>query len=432
MNNDNLTSDPLLQLYYQNFHHAHPILIPLSALCGPLAQYIPAQVLTVMRYIGAHYHWDSSVRDTFRESALSGLSLSTTRRDGFQVQSMLLLAISVHAHGGHDDMDRAMEIIEQTISLALDLGMQDASFAVANGQGQPAIEEMWRRTYWELYVVDALLSALRQRNSLLYHTPSDVRLPCDETLYNAESSIPQGYLLADLAENWPRGPQHCHFSSFAYRVDAVRLLGSVLALKSNSSSITTSDDEAAAIDDALFEWQRHFPHRQEDLSTGTPFDELIFQAQMIVHSAVIYLYRPRSSLSLPTLIDRNSITNRFFPSNQSARSSAPSSSKITLDDPNTTKLVRAADSLSNLLTLPSPVKRHSPFLIHGLAMGVFVHTAAYARNMSMETARRDDESSFKVRIELAVGVLNKLAETWPLASVVKKEVVRVYRDAVGR
>lgn len=96
-------------------------------------------------------------------------------------------------------------------------------------------------------------------------------------------------------------------------------------------------------------------------------------------------------------------------------------------DPHTIKLVRAADALSNLLTLPSPIKRHSPFLINGLSMGVLVHTAACVVSSSPQA-----EESFKVRIELAVGVLNRLAESWPLAKNVKQQLLRIYREAVQR
>jgi hypothetical protein len=96
-------------------------------------------------------------------------------------------------------------------------------------------------------------------------------------------------------------------------------------------------------------------------------------------------------------------------------------------DPYTTKLVQAADRLSNLLTLPSPVKRHSPFLIHGLFMSVLVHTAACVMSNSPQS-----EESFKVRVQLAVGVLNRVSESWPLASGVKQQLLTIYRETMHR
>lgn len=170
----------LLQLYYQNFHAAHPILVPLSALAE---NNIPGQVLTVMRYIGAHYHPDKSIRQTLAPAAVSA---ADSAPGGFFVQCMLLLAICEHAHDGERE-----HFIKPATTRALALGMQHASFAQTQGHhGVPLLEEMWRRTYWELYVVDVLLSAPRQ--SALHATQSDMNLPCDDALYNrAEvSSLP--------------------------------------------------------------------------------------------------------------------------------------------------------------------------------------------------------------------------------------------------
>lgn len=90
------------------------------------------------------------------------------------------------------------------------------------------------------------------------------------------------------------------------------------------------------------------------------------------------------------------------------------------------KLIWAADCLSSLLTLPGPIKRHSPFLINGLLMGVLVHTAA-----AVSSSKQFDES-FKVRVELAVGVLNRLAESWPLARDAKQQVLKMYREVAQR
>jgi hypothetical protein len=90
--------------------------------------------------------------------------------------------------------------------------------------------------------------------------------------------------LADLRENWPVGPQQYNFSSFAYRVDAVRLLGAVLAL-SPSSGLEIAPEALESVDQALTEWLLHFPTREGNyLGDNGHFDEMIFQAQMVVYS----------------------------------------------------------------------------------------------------------------------------------------------------
>jgi hypothetical protein len=99
-----------------------------------------------------------------------------------------------------------------------------------------------------------------------------------------QSTIPQGCLLKDLTEDSSRGPQDGKFSSFAYRINATRLLGQVLSL-----SGAATDNIFKDTDNALSEWQRQFPFRADDSQAdSTHFGEMIFQAQMIVHSFVSF------------------------------------------------------------------------------------------------------------------------------------------------
>jgi Fungal specific transcription factor domain len=177
-----LAKDFVLQAYYQNFHHAHPIMLPLFLLRGPLGKRIPVPILQIMRYVGQHYQSGSkpSPPDGFIDNALSALDSSPpTEQNGFHVQGMILLAICAHAHGKRD---LAISIIRKAAELALNLGMHTEAFIGSDAHDSPHIKEMWRRTYWELYVVDALLSALGGRVSSLYSPTSDVLLPCDQAL----------------------------------------------------------------------------------------------------------------------------------------------------------------------------------------------------------------------------------------------------------
>ncbi|KAN0075172.1 hypothetical protein V8E54_007783 [Elaphomyces granulatus] len=96
-----------------------------------------------------------------------------TPRNGFKVQGMLLLAIITFADG---DESRARQLLQAAIRLALKLGLNRAAFAVEHAMGSSLLEESWRRTYWELYVVDAMLAALRGPGAFsLYLMPSDLR-----------------------------------------------------------------------------------------------------------------------------------------------------------------------------------------------------------------------------------------------------------------
>lgn len=205
-----LYSNYYIRAYYQYFHDAHPLLLPLQALEGPLGtQHVPGKVITVMKYIGSHFLTisnntteqtdsrghrrrisaeptqspgrDDTARHALETEAFSCLSCS--EEDGYQVQCMILLSITAHAHGNFLD---AIRIIKSATSLALKLGMNWHSFSVTHGYGSPLLEEMWRRCYWELFVVESLLCALIEESAELYGVVSDVPLPCDEGMMDLD------------------------------------------------------------------------------------------------------------------------------------------------------------------------------------------------------------------------------------------------------
>lgn len=139
-----------------------------------------------MRYIGAHYYPEARFKEEFRPAAYTVLS-DVTPRDGFKVQGLLLLAVIEHAHGQEEN---AYLKIQMAIDLALELGMNRTSFALVNSEGSSVLAESWRRTFWELYVVDGLLAAMRDQSSYrLFSHKADVRLPCAEELYNSASEV---------------------------------------------------------------------------------------------------------------------------------------------------------------------------------------------------------------------------------------------------
>ncbi|KAH8432669.1 fungal specific transcription factor domain-containing protein [Aspergillus melleus] len=183
--------DPMIQLYYQNFHRSHPLLVPRKALASNLADRIPPYLLSIMRYVGAHFYPDPAFKEEFRAQAYTVFADSTLR-DGFKVQGMLLLAIVEHAHGQDDNAHRSMQA---AIDLALDLGMHRSGFAVENSEGDFLMEESWCRTFWELYVVDGLLATMRDQSSFrLCRQRTDVRLPCAEDAFSSGIAVSSPFL----------------------------------------------------------------------------------------------------------------------------------------------------------------------------------------------------------------------------------------------
>ena len=108
-------------------------------------------------------------------------------RTGFTVQALLLFALASHANGNPEG---GLRIMATAIDLALELGMNRREFAINNGEGDAVMEESWRRTWWELFVVDGMFAAVTQKTSFrLNSVHSDVPLPCEEAEYQFGVSV---------------------------------------------------------------------------------------------------------------------------------------------------------------------------------------------------------------------------------------------------
>lgn len=54
----------------------------------------------------------------------------------------------------------------------------------------PLLEESWRRTGWDLYIIDGMITGgRRESNFVLFDVAADVLLPCEEDEYLSGVSI---------------------------------------------------------------------------------------------------------------------------------------------------------------------------------------------------------------------------------------------------
>jgi hypothetical protein len=122
-----------------------------------------------------------------KERAIDTMSRHALPLTGFTVQALLLLAISVHCSNG---FELARSLLDKAISIALEIGMQFNLFAAANGNGDPVLEESWRRTWWGMYVVDGVFEVIQRSSSFtLWNVTTDVGLPCEEKDYDSEVGV---------------------------------------------------------------------------------------------------------------------------------------------------------------------------------------------------------------------------------------------------
>ncbi|KAL4968103.1 Zn(II)2Cys6 transcription factor [Aspergillus stella-maris] len=407
--------DPMIQLYYQNFHRSHPVMVPRKAL-DSICYIAPSHIFSIMRYIGAHYYPNTTLKEKYRQAAFACLS-DPTMHEGFQVQAVLLLAIVEHADC-HEQS--AHQLIQAAASIALDIGLNKSSYAMDNSFGHAVLEESWRRTYWELYVVDGLMAAMgQQRPFHLYKEPVNMPLPCAEDMYTVERIIPTGKTLQDLQTDWTLGQE---FSAFAYRISAVQELGRVLEL--NRSLEDISDPQIETNDAHLTSSLRALPPLHADGYDSSCHDEMVFQAQMILYLALIYLHHPHSGMRFASYRISPPTSCTLLKATERPESHITPSQTLDL---HSHKLLRAADLLSGLATLPSAIHQRSSFFTCALAMCIVVHTAAL-----LVVAGSGKEESLKTRIQLSIGGLKALGKTWPLSEAIRQQMVEMYHEVVRK
>lgn len=95
-------------------------------------------------------------------------------------------------------------------------------------------------------------------------------------------SVPNAQTLAQFRERAFAKDEDV-FSSAAYRIEAVRILGTVIGL--GDSSYEADGERVEAVDASLNGWLLHLPpSKQEVLNQEGKVDEMLFQAHIIVRA----------------------------------------------------------------------------------------------------------------------------------------------------
>ncbi|KAE8356994.1 permease for cytosine/purines, uracil, thiamine, allantoin-domain-containing protein [Aspergillus coremiiformis] len=108
------------------------------------------------------------------------------------------------------------------------------------------LEESLRRTWWELVFSEGILSGLYRHQRFTRATYfSDVLLPCEETDYE-NLAVPDPSSLMSLVHFDKRifDPNSATFSSYSYRIEAVRIFVNVLTLTEPDSNMRPSQVHA--------------------------------------------------------------------------------------------------------------------------------------------------------------------------------------------
>ncbi|KAL2214933.1 hypothetical protein M432DRAFT_164331 [Thermoascus aurantiacus ATCC 26904] len=393
----------LVDLYYSYFHAAHPLLPPLRL----FYRFCPPPYLEqVLKFIGAHFTPAVS-SEVYRPTVVS----SVIDQEGTveKVQALILLAIVLHSR---NERAEAGDCLARAVDLAFELGLNRRNFAETMGEGDPIREECLRRTWWELFVVEGLLTALGVSQSFRTSmVPLEVPLPCEERIYQDGLNPPPPPTISEFDDR-VFADEERDFSSFCYRIEAVRILGRVVAMQ---DALEGQQEKVEAIDARIASWFHHLPEsKSEIMRPDGSVDEMMFQATMIVNGATIYLHFPRSDLLSSPAVAAEVICGHHGPF------MIPTFSHHV----HAMRAVKAASEISNLAAMRLPVTKHTPFFICALVLSSIVQLAAYSvKAGQMPDPRRD-------RLTLTIGVFKTLGRTWAISQSVMRQMKAVARDVL--
>ena len=384
---ENSLQEVELKLYYSRFHHAHPVLPPFSHVA-----LLPKYVVQVMIFVGSQF-----LQQQRRENLLP--LLRSQQPSAFVVQGMVILTVVLHAQ---NEPEEAMSLLDEAVSLALALKMHETSDPVVDNV---VLRESFKRTWWELCVVDGLLSAIHRRTTLRTNVEAaSIALPG-----NSDLRCDSSYTFSQLTDRYFAATD-LPFSSASYRIEAVHILSHVLSLAE-----TDDEDRFSSSDAQLTSWQHHIPaSKSEILDQDGNVDEMMFQAHMIIHFATILLHLSRSSLHVAR-------SGRVTCTPQINAAPATFTPHI-----HAVRATKAANEISRLASLPVDQHKHTPLWICSLVLGVIVQLSACCVSGTCKCL-----SPHRHRIIQTIGMLKTLAKTWPIAGFTLEQVRGVANEIMA-
>ncbi|KAI1500432.1 N-terminal binuclear Zn cluster-containing/DNA binding domain-containing protein [Biscogniauxia marginata] len=371
--------------FYHHFFPGHPSVLHKAHLLKMAEEKNLEHLLAAMRWVGSLYIDIGPPRATFFEEAMRLVNAPDVAKDGFLVQAMVILLIGLD---GSRQQDKAKEILLTAERIAIEIGLYTRAFATMHGAGNPRLEESWRRTWWDLFVVDGMIAGVhRQTSFLLFDIVADVGLPCEEHEY-ASGQIPRPMYLEDFDDQVFSGEERV-FSSFAYRVASIRNLGRMMRLPPNPFP---DDRNVDRIESLLSNWRMHLPEsKRHSLNKDCQLDEMMFQAHMINHACSIILHQPLSQLDSSPARD--------------VTACAPHSAVQSGDNFNihTKHIITAACEISKMVTYNVPITSHTHFFTCVLTLSSIVHLSKWALYYV------HDEDDLRQQIRLNIGAHEKKA-----------------------
>lgn len=174
----------LLELFFENFWPSFPVVIPIHFLQVRRLNrtHGMSALLPVLCWIGSIYT-PCMPSEPYFQAAIAAVGISSLEQTAFNVQALMLYAVALY----HSDIRReARNKLDQAIAMAVELRMNEKEFARAYGEGNPVLEEAWRRTFYILRLSDQNFAIV---NNIPIYTlltvPNRVDLPCDDEYFES-------------------------------------------------------------------------------------------------------------------------------------------------------------------------------------------------------------------------------------------------------
>ncbi|KXH54033.1 importin-beta domain-containing protein [Colletotrichum salicis] len=396
----------LFDLYFTNFHDTHPWLLPRNQLLSRIrSNPEPFHFLTsCITYVGSLFSNAVSPAE-LREKAFS-LASGSLPMTCWTVQGLLVLSVATFGEGR---LDLSAGWMDAATQMALDLGMQDKSFADA--ASDPFVAESSRRTYWALYW-QGNMRAMREDSPtfMLCSVFATTELPCEEWEYQS-GEIPQPLSLKKYNARDPMDEKS--YSSWTYLIDLCRLSTElILPMPTLPPALLSNTIDRA--DSRLVSWLINLPKwKQRLVDSGGAVDMVLFHAMAYAHSLRIKMQLPmeasgfgmRDLLTLGPLFKPRDMT---FP-----RMPRCSSSPYPWLECSTA--LQAGLSTIGLFNFSLPPSRYSPACIIGLRRAALALLDARMYGGS-------DSPALREKLDLLLGVLKVAGEMWPIARSIGNEL----------
>ncbi|CAM1508029.1 Fc.00g048770.m01.CDS01 [Cosmosporella sp. VM-42] len=411
----NIEADALVDSYYKIFHKFHPLVLPQRHLArlyqDPSRQSSFKPLITVLRFIGhlcSRKEWSAPFQD-FVEASF----VQASQTHPIMVQCRLLYSIALFWYGHKTEAKRE---IDAAVKLAISLEMSRAEFAIEHGGGDPVLAESWRRTWWSLYIVDGYYAGtLGTMNFTVVNIEATTELPCEESEYEA-GEIPESKTLEDFdSREFTLGG--LSFSSFAYLIGAVRCAASAIAATPKIPVKEASPHIIQAADSSIDGWLLLLPKESKQvMAKNGEIDELMFQAHLLIHVALIGLHRPLSDLKF------NAVENV----STCARDPPPDTPTPDLINVHTVRVLRSVEAQIRLLALPTRSFSHTPFVTCMVSEGTLALLSAckfLLKGKELAIARD--------QIRMTIGHLRELGQVWPRTARNVQEIQIIARHVLG-